>query len=887
MNRSFQGWEAVAELLKESAASLEQLASEKGEDAPDVYLNRGQRASVRAIASRLPKNGVAIADEVGMGKTRIAVEVARCVLKSDGRVAILAPPGLGYQWQSELRKGNVIDVPNILRSLLSYLNAWSGDQEPWFKKDAIVVSHAFTNWRLGENAATWRWALVPELYARWREASKGRLPRGYCGNEILRQGWICGDVAKSIFRALPEDGGHPIRQLLAQFEEVQWPRPLEASEYCKSKGLRHWLERSVGIGLGVFDLIIIDEAHKSRGTESGLSRLLENVIVPSDSARRLALTATPVELDVSQWRSTLSRLGLDAAVLADVQEVTRHYGEAVKRLGHTWRSSPEAKIAYKFAAARFQKTLSPYVLRRDKRKDSEVRLFHEHSSLGINDYRKETEIAVTTEALPLAWRKAICAAESLSMVTRGAKDPAAKRLRLTLGNGHGIAALLDQTKHSRDDLKQIQFDEAAAQNERNDDVAQDHDLKRVERAEWWMNVIGQELAQGGDEPLFEHPAIMKAVETIETETQKGEKVLVFGRFTRPLRALTDLLNAREMLRRVQNEQAWPQSKVHGGEGGTIENSEWPAVRAAHGQLPSSVSLETLDETLRIRYERERQRRERLRDRLIDEIEGGWRAHKGGTYLTAIFEAFKRTVRAKPADEKAEESSLALVARAMGELLESPDAESSEYARTFCQLIEAVCDRDDADSDDEVEAEEAARKWEEIRLRLSEEYTRTQGGFARLMYGGTRQESRRIIQLAFNRAKSFPRVLIAQSMVGREGLNLHEACRIVVLLHPEWNPGVVEQQIGRVDRVGSRWASELKSAIASGMPADQLPRIEIRPVVFRGTYDEHNWKVLRERWDALRAQLHGEVLSVEFATLSDEDKALFQDISSAAPDFSPA
>jgi hypothetical protein len=67
----------------------------------------------------------------------------------------------------------------------------------------------------------------------------------------------------------------------------------------------------------------------------------------------------------------------------------------------------------------------------------------------------------------------------------------------------------------------------------------------------------------------------------------------------------------------------------------------------------------------------------------------------------------------------------------------------------------------------------------------------------------------------------------------------------------------------------------------------LPRIEIRPVVFRGTYDEHNWKVLRERWDALRAQLHGEVLSVEFATLSDEDKALFQDISSAAPDFSPA
>jgi SNF2 family DNA or RNA helicase len=48
------------------------------------------------------------------------------------------------------------------------------------------------------------------------------------------------------------------------------------------------------------------------------------------------------------------------------------------------------------------------------------------------------------------------------------------------------------------------------------------------------------------------------------------------------------------------------------------------------------------------------------------------------------------------------------------------------------------------------------------------------------------------------------VLVAQSVVGREGLNLHRACRTVILLHPEWNPGVVEQQIGRVDRLSSYW-----------------------------------------------------------------------------------
>ena len=623
MNQMFQGWEAVAEQLRQQAETQEQLALKKGEDA--TRLNPGQRASLRAIASRIVKNGVVIADEVGMGKTRIAVELARCVIKSGGRVAILVPPGLGYQWQAELRDGEINDVPPILRSLYAYLAAWADNQQPWFAKQAVMVSHAFTNWRLGENAAVWRWALVPELYACWRDMSDARLPRGYHGNDTLANGGTCSDVAKSIFAALPTNRRHPIRRLLDQFVDVQWPRPLDAAEYSKDGALRRWLERSVGIGLGVFDLVITDEAHKSRGTESGLSRLLERVIVSSDTARRLALTATPVELDVSQWHSTLSRLGLDATALAQVQEATSQYADAVKRVRQAWRSSPEARAAYKIAAARFQETLSPYLLRRDKREDPEVLRFHDHSGLPINAYRKETEISVNTADLSTAWRKAICAAESLSVVTRQSCDPVAKRLRLTLGNGHGIAALLDQIKRADDDHRQEQFDEANAVSEQKEETGSAADVKRHERAEWWLNAISQAFDQG-DESLFDHPAIKKAVEAIEKETQQGEKVLVFGRFTRPLRALVDLLNAREMLRRVQNKEPWPQAKVHGDRDGDAENSEWLAVRAAHRQLMSPLQLETLDETLRTRYERERHRREHFRERLIPEIERGWQGH---------------------------------------------------------------------------------------------------------------------------------------------------------------------------------------------------------------------------------------------------------------------
>ena len=154
-----------------------------------------------------------------------------------------------------------------------------------------------------------------------------------------------------------------------------------------------------------------------------------------------------------------------------------------------------------------------------------------------------------------------------------------------------------------------------------------------------------------------------------------------------------------------------------------------------------------------------------------------------------------------------------------------------------------------------------------------------------MYGKTEHTTRRLLQLAFNRPHSYPRVLVAQSVVGREGLNLHRACRTVLLLHPEWNPAVVEQQIGRVDRLGSRWEQLVDAADESSWRGDP-PRIEILPIVFKGTYDEHQWQVLRERWNDLRAQLHGVVIP---PSISDGDALLSElarEINGKAPHFSP-
>ena len=161
MRQRFQGWDAVAGRMVHRADAVESYAMRNGEGA--VRLNPGQRDSLRAIAARIPRNGVLIADEVGMGKTRIAVEVAHSVAESGGRVAILVPPGLGYQWQAELRDGGVHEVQPILRSFQSFLSAWDDGQEgkcPWFELQTVMVSHAFTNWRLGESSPSWRRALL-------------------------------------------------------------------------------------------------------------------------------------------------------------------------------------------------------------------------------------------------------------------------------------------------------------------------------------------------------------------------------------------------------------------------------------------------------------------------------------------------------------------------------------------------------------------------------------------------------------------------------------------------------------------------------------------------------------------------------------------------------
>ncbi|MCY0854022.1 DEAD/DEAH box helicase [Cupriavidus sp. D39] len=889
MKQTFQGWDVVAQGLVAAARDQARLA-EGGTSAS--WLNEGQQASLHGIAKRIAHNGTIIADEVGMGKTRIATTVARSVIEAGGRVAILVPPGLGFQWHAELAEANVNTPPPLLRSLPQYLAAWESDDpsqhQPWFDQKVVLISHSFANWRLGRNGDTWRWALLPQLYAHWRKQCEGRFPRQYHDNEKLPKESPCRaaiDIVQAISAAPDGLAGQLIRELA---DSTPWPGALDPQAYRRDEELRPWLERAVGLGLGIFDLVIVDEAHKSRKTDSVLSSLLDRVVLRSQSARRLAMTATPVELNAAQWKEVLARIDVDAQA---VEGTIDNYAKAVGRVRQT-PTNEDARRAYKNAADNFHEALSPYLLRRDKREDNHVQAFAIHAKAPVHAYRREAEIAIDTASLDPSWKQAVCAAEALSVVANQSDSQSAKRLRLTFGNGHGIAALIRQVNHDVEYDYKKSPSVSAEQDQGDADRDADADAasvvatvtldKREQRADWWMRVL-TDAFQGTEDPLFGHPAIIAAVHAIEQITSEGEKVLVFGRFTKPLQALVDLLNARAMLRCIDQRTPWPQAKV--------PDDGWEAIAAAHQQLqrPGSLQPEQLERALAEQYKSLEQQRERYRDRLLTHVHAGLAGHADNARAKRLFDAFRKSVdNAQQAED--ERSPLAVVAKAMQELL-GPDTDAFDpkaFASAFIELVDASADRDEGDTDGNgtLDEEEATELWDVLEKRLDEEYNRPQGGFARLMFGGTKPDTRRLLQLAFNRENSFPKVLVAQSTVGREGLNLHKACRTVVLLHPEWNPGVVEQQIGRVDRVGSLWETHLDEAIRGGISPGDLPRIEIRPIVFKGTYDEKNWQVLRERWDDLRAQLHGVVISPLIAAKYEIPQWIVDEINGFAPNFSP-
>ncbi|OYD71387.1 helicase-related protein [Rhodococcus sp. OK302] len=102
---------------------------------------------------------------------------------------------------------------------------------------------------------------------------------------------------------------------------------------------------------------------------------------------------------------------------------------------------------------------------------------------------------------------------------------------------------------------------------------------------------------------------------------------------------------------------------------------------------------------------------------------------------------------------------------------------------------------------------------------------------RRAHGETRRDSRERLTRVFNTPFA-PDILVASSVMG-EGIDLHQQCRDVIHHDLDWNPSVLEQRTGRLDRIGSLAERD-----------GQL--IDVYEPYLAGTHDEKMYKVVKDR-----------------------------------------
>lgn len=134
-------------------------------------------------------------------------------------------------------------------------------------------------------------------------------------------------------------------------------------------------------------------------------------------------------------------------------------------------------------------------------------------------------------------------------------------------------------------------------------------------------------------------------------------------------------------------------------------------------------------------------------------------------------------------------------------------------------------------------------------------------YVALVDGTTEQDTRKRVFVGFN-SPLLPEILIC-TMVGQEGIDLHRQCRHVIHYDLAWNPAVLEQRTGRVDRIGSKTFRERALSSSAGTC------LEVGVPFLAGTYDERMYEELRVRAQTFEVLTGGD-MSADNAEGTDEE-----------------
>lgn len=858
-----------------------------------------QETTARQILARFAERpGLVLADEVGMGKTFVALAVAASVALSDRKrpVVVMVPPSLKGKWPRDFGVFAEQCLTDDLRSRVRCSSAETGvqflkrlDDAPERRASLIFLTHGAMSRTLTDGWV--RLAIIHRaLYRRQDHRLRGAVGRCAASlvevaSRIWRQPELCPALLAAPPEAWlavmqqhgyePEDGDEPVPDVvlkaLRDFDtqevyaalDQHIPRNKSDSYEERLKAarpvLREALKRLWRDCLGQLEfklpLLVLDEAHHLKNAHTQLAGLFHSPDAAADAEeisrgplggvfeRMLFLTATPFQLGHHELCSVLERFDgiawnskgpppggraefrqqiaalrerLDAAQEAALtfdsawgqlrQDDLVLDGETSTNVEHWWEGlssvvsrTPQAERVF----ASFQRThsrmraaedsLHPWVIRHLKSRTlpapwlGQVRRVRVVGRAILDDIGGESTPGLTINGaatLPflLAARATVCAPDSRPVFAEG------------------LASSYEAFRHTRKG-------EAAL----DEDSTNDRGAPLTDASRWYLAQLDRALPLSDPAASASHPKIAATVARVLAAWRQREKVLVFCHFVR----------TGQTLRRVISHR--------------LRNAIFGEAATRLGC--SSEKAEALLERLGARFFDRDSPARRACDAFAEQLLSPHRAvavHR--ELLLDVVRRFLRTpsflVRYFPIESEALDQASVEAAfsnyDASGVSLGQMLGNFFEFLERRCSaserrpLLDAIDRMKTGDittlSDDERQGDDHAALLANVRL----------------VNGATRGETRQRLMLTFN-SPFFPEVLIASSVMA-EGVDLHRFCRYVIHHDLDWNPSMLEQRTGRVDRIGAKVET-------CGQP------IRIYLPFIAETQDEKMFRVVmdRERW----------------------------------------
>lgn len=844
-----------------------------------------QRRTANDILCRLQTmEGVILADQVGMGKTYVALAVAASQILSTrelGRVVIFVPAAVADKWVREWRKFSesllepgtgIRCVGKPIRSGEEFLKKLDNSKDD--REHILIVTHTSLTATLKDTFIQLALLHYATRYVRDGEKLRDRIVKWSGGlRGLIRNTQFTPELVSELLKTPPskwrarwlrltgealQDNpvpqtleraarSLPLQELRTAIEKLpihssaDIQRRLEVARKALATATQatwKWLLSSTDLDLS---LLVVDEAHRLKNPSTQISKLFAERTDGDDSGalrgifrRMLFLTATPFELGHSELIEVLSRMSavrpldpapviplkerLDALKkkLTDAQSTALSLDVAWGRLlpgdlaaFDTWgptatapaNISPFARAAWEHAKSaansrqEMNRALKPWVIRHER---VHRRVYHAGAAIVAGGTSKGGLPIAEDVALPflLAAR-----AQSVALDDKSARPLFA----------YGIASSYEAFRR----LGSGQSDEAL------DADIPDEDRKpakpeapihrsAVDAVRWYRREIDRAL--GNADVLAAHPKVRATVEKAAQLWLVGEKCLIFCWFIKTGEAVE-----RALAKRVDD-------LILEGASRALRTKSFDDTR---------LKLEHLSAHL---FRRDTPSYIRLRERLVDAMVEASGDHQD--VIDLVVDAAIRHLRTPSYLTRYTPLASDMSTEDVWNGISNPNPHGIVLLKRWQSFAERL-----ARARSQIEAMNASEQQDSEFARLSaallgvggeDEEPHRRGASlhpVRRAHGGTERDVRERLIALFNTPLS-PDLLVASSVMG-EGIDLHQECRFVIHHDLDWNPSVLEQRTGRLDRIGALAEREGKD-------------IEVYEPYLAGTHDEKMFRVVKDR-----------------------------------------